>query len=117
MGSDRNLLAGDVPLMMKVKIYDLNDRLVFAGMVEEEAVEITGGSNRPTTARIKLPIEDILSKLYERPWDNPEHDVVADIREMFKPLVPTTWRATHGGHCHPRCYDHDADGECLITDD
>jgi hypothetical protein len=38
--------------------------------------------------------------------------MAARIEEGYRP----TWRESHRGHCHPRCYRHDDRGECLITD-
>lgn len=52
--------------MLLVKICDKNDKLLFAGWVPEEAVAITGGLSRPTTATISVPVTDLMSWLAQK---------------------------------------------------
>jgi hypothetical protein len=53
--------------MLKIKIYNHDNDLVFAGYAPEESVVFTEWINRPKTATFSLPVSDAMSFLTSVP--------------------------------------------------
>ena len=49
--------------MLTVTLCDLTGKVLFKGLVPEEAVLISSGCARPTTATIRMPITDLMNWL------------------------------------------------------
>ena len=49
--------------MFLIKIYDKDEKIVFAGWVPDDAVLLSEGTNRPRVAEVTVPIQDLNSLL------------------------------------------------------